>query len=132
MSPYRQRELDAPPFRSGRFHLVGAHWYAATREQPELGPFGSREQAKMAVATHVAEIATADDRPTRSAVSADPDSITARVQELHPFIRIREEHGIAVARVWAEGRLNRLEAEPLALPDLEERMTTLKYLLESY
>lgn len=120
------------PFRSGRFYSVGSDWFAMTREGYELGPFRSREEAKMAVAAYVAEHSKAEAQSTASELSQESDSIEARVQELREFMRVREEQGVAAALQWAKDRVIRFQVEPLPPSEREDRLAALNYLIEHH
>lgn len=43
---YRDGENSGTYFRSDRFFCVGGEWYFSTRENPQVGPFAFKEDAK--------------------------------------------------------------------------------------
>ena len=45
----RKGEQEKTWFRSDRFFCVGNQWYICTRENPNVGPFRSREEALKAL-----------------------------------------------------------------------------------
>ena len=49
----RRGEQDKFWFRSDRFFSVGNDWYFTTREQRDVGPFGSREDAAHGLALFI-------------------------------------------------------------------------------
>ena len=95
-------------FRSGRYFTVGHEWYALLREDRNLGPYVTREQAEMALASHLAaccletigsiqKIGSGNDR--------DPTVLELLVQELaacREHCRVRSENS---AYAWAKQRL---------------------------
>jgi hypothetical protein len=49
----RAGEEDKHWFRSDRFFLVGNEWYFTTRENRDVGPFGTREEAAHGLALFI-------------------------------------------------------------------------------
>lgn len=132
MPAKRHGEESHIPFRSGRFYSVGSEWYATTREGRDLGPFRSREEAKMAIAAYVAELSALEGQPTAAELSTESDSIEARVQELREFMRVREERGLDTALQWAQDRVMRFQVEPMPPREREDRLAALHYLIEHH
>lgn len=62
MSETRRGEQRPYPFRTGRVFSVGPHWYFATREDGDRGPFDSREEAEAELRLYVRDKVTADQR----------------------------------------------------------------------
>ncbi len=54
----RSGESENIPFRTGRFYNVGSSWYFSSREQADLGPYQTKEEAKQALATYLHNIRT--------------------------------------------------------------------------
>lgn len=56
MAMYRfEEEATQVPSRSERFHEVEGQWYFAVRKGPDRGPFASKEEARAALRTYIAE-----------------------------------------------------------------------------
>ncbi len=49
----RSGESENIPFRTGRFYNVGSMWYFSSREQTDLGPYLTKEDAIQALATYL-------------------------------------------------------------------------------
>ena len=72
----RRSDEGGPLFRGSRYFAVGHEWYAMTREKQEIGPFGSRSEAELRLAWHLAlqvedqaEETDAFDEDTREALT---------------------------------------------------------------
>lgn len=125
----RQGEKGDVPFRSGRFFSVGVEWYAATREGPDLGPFASQDEAKIAVQDYIERLASSHSEAEGSAPNEDAIRAEVRVEELRQFMKRRDAQGLTAARLWAKDRIKRLQGEPMPFAERHERLSVLRYLL---
>ncbi|HBO11288.1 MAG TPA: hypothetical protein DD491_00730 [Halieaceae bacterium] len=108
----RRSDEGGPLFRGSRYFAVGHEWYAMTREKQEIGPFGSRSEAELRLAWHLAlqvedqaEETDAFDEDTREALTP----LEVQRDELAVCRRDATARGIAAACIMAQQRLDAIE-----------------------
>lgn len=120
-------------FRSDRYFAVGHQWYAAMREGLDLGPFADRDQAEIAVASHVAagyQDAVAILRRSIRSTDREPTVLEILMQEL---ARCRvEQHARSDNRlyVWAQRRLEAIKKDPGEFSYAPVRVRALRHFLD--
>ncbi len=62
----RTGEASRSWFRSERYYHTGDGWWFSTREDSELGPFHSQNEAESEFVMYIRKINTADNFPTAS------------------------------------------------------------------
>lgn len=61
----RTGEATRPWFRSDRYYHTGDGWWFMTRENQELGPFGSQNEAENELILYVRQVNQVGDIPSR-------------------------------------------------------------------
>jgi hypothetical protein len=108
----RRTDGGGPLFRGSRYFTVGHEWYAHTRENKELGPFGSRSEAELRLAWHLALQVEeqADGESTPEAGSEDTMTpLEVLRDELVVCRRDATARGVAAACIMAQQRLDAIE-----------------------
>ena len=62
MKANRQGETDSLHFRSGRLFCVDNDWYYSTREGADIGPFPTKADAEVALASFLKEFPSAGEQ----------------------------------------------------------------------
>ena len=119
-------------FRCGRYFTVGHEWYATVREGKEIGPFTTRDEAEIALASHVTacfvescgHIGQLDAHGER-----DATILEVLVQELascREQVRLVSEN---CAYAWAKQRRQKIDEHPENFSHADVRTKALKYFL---
>ncbi len=61
----RSGEAARPWFRSERYYHTGEGWWFMTRENKELGPFNSQNEAEIELVLYVRQVNQIGDIPSR-------------------------------------------------------------------
>ncbi len=138
MTVNRRGEKGAVPFRSGRLFRIDDQWYFATREVAHVGPYGSRDEAEVAMAAFVGSrihhsVAFTYRARRASAASSPPgqsETFAAMVNEAAQFFAERSRDHRNAALVWAVERLQSLRAENGAIGAAGQRAAVLEHILE--
>ncbi len=138
MTVNRRGEKGAVPFRSGRLFRIDNEWYFATREVAHVGPYGSREEAEVAMAAFVGSrihhsVAFTHHAPQLWAARTLPgqsEAFAAMVNEAAQFFAERSRDHRNAALVWAVQRLRSLRAENDDIGAAGHRAAVLEHILE--
>jgi len=133
-TPIRNRDTEQQHtyFRCERFFTVGHQWYATIREGRDIGPFGSRRQAELAVARYVASHLV--DSPAgiteldRLGIG-EYTHFVVLVQEIAACLEQRRLRSENSSYVWAKQRLDRPKRHPDEESHPQVRSRVLEYLL---
>lgn len=119
-------------FRSGRYFTVGHEWYASLRADKHLGPYVTREEAEMALASHLTACCLESFFSIRQMTSRDdrdPTVLELLVQELaacREHCRVRSENS---AYAWAKQRLTEFDEHPDEHDHVKIRARALRHFL---
>lgn len=128
----RGSEPERGYFRCDRYFTVGHEWYATTREGQDIGPFATRNQAKMALANHLAErVFDIPGKTGQLAVHSEREmtELEVLIQEFatcRQHAQFRSENS---AYVWAQQRLVRFEEHSVEHAHAGIRASALRHFL---
>ena len=139
MTNNRLGEKGSVPFRSGRLFRVDNHWYFATREVAQVGPYLSKEQAEVAMAAFVASriyhSAAFVKQPLCSGGpgfdAGQSQAFSAMVNEAVHFFAARAKGQRKAAHVLAGDRLKSLRAVVQHDHTAGPRVAVLEHVLEA-
>lgn len=126
----RHGEDFVVPFRAGRFFTIGHRWYVATRGDEDLGPFPSRERARMALAQYLASrvVSRLDDHKAPPVIGSEVSR--AMLSEFSYFLEREKAIGRMAAVAWVQTRLTQLDAQSMPPDEKRERLAALNLILE--
>lgn len=127
----RGPEHDRVYFRCGRYFTVGHEWYVTLREEKDIGPYASRDEAELALACHVTAcfLAAGHIGQLDAHGGRDATVLEVLVQELascQEQARLRNENS---AYVWAQQRLDEFAEHPEKYGYVDTRVKALRHFL---